>query len=135
MCICLITMIVHVVTERFIANSFQPFIYYVLSDNCCLQNPFTDLFRSWLVSSLSLSDKLCTFFMSVSILFGGLFMSGIPRTSMIKIASNEISIAYLVMQIRYSFLFQCLYSSKFCNTHDLSMCLKIMLILTNGNLN
>ena len=64
-------------------------------------------------------------------------MSGIPRTTMIKIASNKIPIVYLVIQdfqqIRYSLSFQLPLQLDILETHNLSMYLGIMLILTNGN--
>ena len=63
----------------------------------------------------------------------------IPRTSIIKIASNKISIDYLVMQdfqqIRHSFSFQLPLQLDILATHNISMYLKNMLILTNDNLN
>ena len=79
------------------------------------------------------------FVMPVSILSWGLFIGGIPRTSIIKIASNKIPIDYLVMQdfqqIRYSFSTKLHLQFDILETHNTSMCLKNMLILTNDNPN
>ena len=101
-------MIVHVVTDRFMASSFQPFIYYgmsflmVVAPKIPLQ-PFSGLVRFLFVSIW----KIMHFLKSVLILSWGLFMSGIPRTFIIKIASNKITVIYPVMQdfqqIRYPF--------------------------------
>ena len=110
-------------------NSSQPFIYYVLSDGCCLQNPFTAFLRaSWFLRCVYW--HIMHLFVSVSILSLGLFMSGIPKTSFIQIASNKILISYLVIQdfqqIRYSFSVQLPLQLDILEAHNLSMWLKIM---------
>ena len=55
-------------------------------------------------------------------------MSGIPRTSIIKIASIKIQIVHLVMQdfqqIRKSFSVQLPLQLDILETHNISMCLK-----------
>ena len=87
MCLCLITMIVHVVTERFIANSFQPFIYNVLSDGCCLHNPLTAFLRAvWFF--LCVYRKNMHFFIAMSILFWGLFVHSSLKLLPIKFQSS-----------------------------------------------
>ena len=105
-CIYLITMIVHVVTDGsspIVFNRLFTMSFLMFAASKIRLRPFSEQVGSFFVSIW----KNMHFFIAVSILFWGLFMSGIPRTFIIKIASNKIPVVYPVMQdfqqIRYSF--------------------------------